>query len=257
MRYKIHELAKLSGISTRTLRYYDEIGLLAPEMVEENGYRIYAQTQVDALQQILFYRHLGVSLEEIKKITTASDYDKTQALTQHLVALQQKKQQIEQLICNVEKTIVAQKEGRDMQDKEKFVGFQQAMIAENEEKYGTEIRQAYGDAQVNATNEKIRGMQPQQWQQAQQLSTRINETLREAFAQGDPAGMLAQEACALHRQWLCLFWKEGTYSQMAHKSLADMYMADERFRAYYDDIAIGCAAFLRDAIYQYCNEKNA
>lgn len=83
---------------------------------------------------------------------------------------------------------------------------------------------------------------------------RINELLKEAFEEGNPAGELAQEACDLHRQWLCVFWKDGTYSKEAHKGLAEMYVADERFKAYYDSIEAGCAEFLRDAIRIYCEE---
>ncbi len=71
MSYKINQLAKLSGVSTRTLRYYHEIGLLMPQKVDLNGYRIYTQKEVDILQHILFYKHLGISLKEIKDILLA------------------------------------------------------------------------------------------------------------------------------------------------------------------------------------------
>jgi hypothetical protein len=67
----------------------------------------------------------------------------------------------------------------------------------------------------------------------------------------NPACELALEVCALHREWLCMFWKDGTYSKEAHKSLAEMYVADERFKAYYDKIADGATVFLRDAINIY------
>lgn len=84
------------------MRYYNEIGLLLPERVDSNGYRIYGQVQVDKLQQILFYRELGIALDEIKNILSSSDYDKATALEYHLSALQNKKEQIEALIkkCN-------------------------------------------------------------------------------------------------------------------------------------------------------------
>lgn len=80
MEYSINKLAKLAGVSTRTLRYYDEIGLLSPERISSNGYRVYGQKEVDLLQQILFYRELGVSLDEIKNIVWSKDYDGIAAL---------------------------------------------------------------------------------------------------------------------------------------------------------------------------------
>ena len=80
MEYTIKKLAGLSGVSTRTLRYYDEIGLLKPARVASNGYRIYGQAQVDLLQQILFYRALEVPLEEIRRMLSDSSFDRRRAL---------------------------------------------------------------------------------------------------------------------------------------------------------------------------------
>lgn len=135
MEYSINKLAKLAGVSTRTLRYYDEIGLLSPERISNNDYRVYGQKEVDLLQQILFYRELGVSLDEIKNIVWSKDYDGIAALQGHLSALKAKKEQIELLITNVEKTIAASKGEITMSNKEKFEGFKQKMLDENEKQY--------------------------------------------------------------------------------------------------------------------------
>ncbi len=81
MKYTINKLAKLAGVSTRTLRYYDEIGLLRPARMSSNGYRVYGQKEVDRLQQILFYRELGVPLEEIKKILSSKEFDELDRLS--------------------------------------------------------------------------------------------------------------------------------------------------------------------------------
>ena len=105
MEYTVKELSKISGISTRTLRYYDQIALLVPPRLSSSGYRIYGETEVDTLQQILFYRELGVSLDEIKKLLNSPDYDKEQSLQNHLDELMQKKARIETLITNVGETI--------------------------------------------------------------------------------------------------------------------------------------------------------
>jgi len=250
--YTVNKLAKMSGISTRTLHYYDEIGLLSPERISSNGYRIYGQLQVDLLQQILFFRELGLSLEEIKEIIYSKTFDQTLALENHLTALYRKKEQIDLLIQNVSKTIRAVKGEIIMGDKEKFEGFKQKLVEENGQKFGEEIRQKYGDKVVEASNAKVKNMTQEQYAKVEQLSKEVNETLREATLLGDPANELAQKACDLHRQWLCYFWPDGMYSKEAHKGLATMYCEDERFKAYYDAITPGCAEFLRDAIDIYC-----
>jgi len=105
MEYTINELSKISGISTRTLRYYDQIKLLTPPRLSSSGYRIYGENEVALLQEILFYRELGISLGEIKKLLDSPDYDKEKSLQNHLDELRQKKVRIETLISNVNETI--------------------------------------------------------------------------------------------------------------------------------------------------------
>ncbi|MFY9174290.1 MAG: MerR family transcriptional regulator [Peptococcia bacterium] len=250
MEYTINKLAKLAGISTRTLRYYDELGLLSPIRLSSNGYRIYGQKEVDLLQQILFYRELGLPLEEIKNIIWSKDYDGIAALQGHLSALKAKKEQIELLISNVEKTIASAKGEIIMSDQEKFEGFKRKLVEDNEGRYGAEIRAKYGDDVIDRSNAKIKGLTKEQYAELEKLSAEVNETLKAAFAEGDPAGELAQKACELHKKWLCYFWDH--YSKEAHIGLAQMYVDDPRFTAYYDKIAVGCAEFLRDAILIYC-----
>lgn len=251
MEYTIAKLAKLSGVTTRTLRYYDQIGLLCPIRVS-NGYRIYGQREVDLLQQILFYRELGVELKEIAVMIKNPEFDREQALKSHLSELLQRKEQLEMLIGTVTKTISALKGETVMSDEEKFEGLKEKMLAENEAKYGKEIREKYGEDTINAANAKVKGMTKEKLQEAEELRKRMEAALAEAFAQGDPAGELAQSVCEMHKTWLNIFWPEGMYSKEAHKGLADMYVADDRFRANYETIAPGCTEFLRAAIYSYC-----
>src|SRR5690606_1876664 len=111
MEYTVQKLAKLAGVSTRTLRYYDEIGILKPARINSSGYRIYGQAEVDKLQQILFYRELGVQLESIKEILSSPSFHAVNALKEHRAKLLEKRQQLDLLIANVDKTI-ASKEGR-------------------------------------------------------------------------------------------------------------------------------------------------
>lgn len=249
MEYTVQRLGSLAGVSTRTLRYYDEIGILKPARINSSGYRIYGQREVDRLQQILFYRELGVSLESIKNIVTAPDFDGTNALREHRAKLLEKRNQLDMLIANVEKTI-ALTEGRiKMSDKEKFKGFKQKMIDENEKKYGEEIRQKYGSDAVEKSNAKLMNMTEEEYEKVTRLSEELTKTLSEAYKTGDPSGESAQKAADLHRQWLTFYWNE--YTKEAHAGLAQMYVEDERFKAYYDKEQPGTAEFLRDAILIY------
>lgn len=250
MEYTINKLAKLAGVSTRTLRYYNEFGLLVPARLSSNGYRIYGQKEVDRLQQILFYRELGVPLEEIRKILASKDFDGSSALQNHLAALLGRRDQLNLLIANVEKTLKAMKGEVIMSDREKFEGFLQKLVDDNEQRYGKEIRDKYGEECINRSNTKVLNMSCEQYTALERLTAELNETLRTAVKQGDPAGELAQKACELHKQWLCFYWDK--YSKEAHIGVTQMYVDDPRFTAYYDQIAPECAAFLRDAVAIYC-----
>jgi hypothetical protein len=123
-------------------------------------------------------------------------------------------------------------------------------VDENERKYGKEIREKYGDKAVNESNAKLAGLTQEQYDEGERLRLKFEETLKAAFDTGDPAGDLAQAACDLHRQWLCVYYPK--YSKEYHKGFGEMYVADERFRANYDKLAPGAAEFLRNAINIYC-----
>ncbi len=253
MEYTVKKLASLAGVSTRTLRYYDEIGILKPARINSSGYRIYGQVEVDTLQQILFYRELEVSLDYIKEIITSPYFDSVAALREHREKLIAKREQLDLLIANVNKTI-ALTEGRvKMSNKEKFEGFKRKMISDNEKEYGKEAREKYDDKQVNKSNEIIKNMTEKQYTEWMELSENVIKTLKEAFATGDPASDIAQRAVDLHRQWLSYTW--DSYTKEAHAGLAQMYVDDERFEAYYDKEQPGLTEFLRDAVLFYAGIK--
>lgn len=249
MEYTVQELARMAGVSPRTLRYYDQIGLLKPARINAAGYRIYESGQLDRLQHILLYRELGVGLKQIKAILENPAFDGLSALKKHHRELLHRREQLNLLIANVEKTI-AMKEGRiTMADAERFEGFKRKLVAENEQQYGAEAREKYGHDAVEAANRKVLNMTPEQWAEVEQLSHAFNQTLKAAMAAGDPGGELAQKAADLHRQWLCYFW--GEYNKEAHAGVTQLYVDDERFTAYYDRIQPGAALFLRDAVRIY------
>ncbi|WP_303862967.1 MerR family transcriptional regulator [Alkalibaculum bacchi] len=252
MEYTIQKLSKMAGITTRTLRYYDEIGILKPARINSSGYRMFGQKEVDRLQQILFYRELGIELSRIKEIITSPSFDEQIALKEHHEKLLEKRAQLDVLIENVENTM-ALKEGRIiMNDQEKFKGFKKKLVEDNEKKYGDEIRQKYGKDTVEKSNKKVMNMSQEDYEEVTKLEGEVKETLAEAFKGGDPASELAQKAADLHKQWITYYW--GFYSPEAHAGLAQMYVEDERFTAYYDENQPGTADFLRDAVIIYTKQ---
>ena len=253
MEYTVQKLGSLAGISPRTIRYYDEIGILKPARINSSGYRIYGQGEVDRLQQIMFYSALGVSLESIKILVTAPSFDGAKALREHREKLLEKRSQLDLLIANVDKTLASTEGGIKMTDKEKFAGFKQKMIDDNEQKYGDEIREKYGKDTVEKSNQKLMNMTEEEYAAVTSLANELKLTLAEAFKTGDPASAIAQKAADLHKQWLTFYWSQ--YTKEAHAGLGQMYVDDERFRAHYDEEQPGTAAFLRDAILIYTGLK--
>src|SRR5699024_3529916 len=128
MSYSVSDLTKVAEISSRTLRYYDQIGRLKHAEVNKSGYRIYKQKELDLLQQILFYREMDMRLEDIKKIIHDPNFDQLSALKHHHQLLQEKQSRLDQLIATVEKTITHLEEDIIMQDEEKFTGFKEKII---------------------------------------------------------------------------------------------------------------------------------
>ncbi|AZP03870.1 MerR family transcriptional regulator [Jeotgalibaca ciconiae] len=250
MEYTIKKLSQLASVSSRTLRYYDSINLLKPKRVNSSGYRIYGEEEIERLQQILFFRELELPLEEIKNILDDDNFDSVTSLKNHRKQLLAKRQQLDQLLQTIDKTLASKKGTIKMTDKEKFEGFKQKQLAENEEKYGEEIRERYGKETVEKSNKKFANLTEKQYNEMQEMAADILEKLKNAMKTQDIAGEEAVEVVELHKKWLTYTWP--SYSEEAQRGLSDMYVMDERFRKYYDGPAgSGAAQFLRDAIYDY------
>lgn len=253
MEYTVKQLADLAGVSARTLRYYDQIGLLRPARLTPSGYRVYSPREVDLLQQILFYRELGFDLNAIKKIIAQPDFDPIDALRSHLRQLLRKRARLDKLIETVAKTI-AEKEGAiAMTDAEKFAAFKEKLIEENEAKYGAEVREKYGAETVEASNAKLRSMSEEDYRKMGELGEKVLFLLRQAVETGDPSSPAARRLAETHKEWLMYFWPR--YSADAHAGLAETYAADERFAAFYNRAVEGGAEFLRDAILTYLGRR--
>ncbi|MCL1632065.1 MerR family transcriptional regulator [Sporolactobacillus sp. CPB3-1] len=255
MNYTVTQMSRLAGVSARTLRYYDKIGLLKPEFINESGYRMYGPKQVDLLQQILFYRELRFSLKEISKMLHVPSFSLIGALTEQHQKLIAEQKRLDLLIATVEKALAAQKGELIMSDQEKFEGFKKQMLDQNEKQYGKEIHEKYGDHIVNQSNDQFAQMSKEDYEATVAIQNELIQNLKQALKLNDPASEPAQKAADLHRQWLFYFWPEGTYTKEAHAGLAQMYVDDSRFTHYYEDhVAEGAAKMLRDAVRIYTSK---
>jgi DNA-binding transcriptional MerR regulator len=253
MEYKIGGLAKLSGLTRRTLRYYDEINLLKPAEIRPNGYRIYTEKEVDRLQQIMFFRVFDMSSEVIKEILDFSGYDAIKALETHINLLTKKKEHLSGIIVNAEATIAKMKGELIMTDKEKFTALKKELLADNEEKYGKELMAKYGETRVKSSNEKFSGLTHEQYDEAELLSKEFSKALKKAALSGNPACEDARDACRIHREWLSYFWVEKMFTPQAHINLSEMYCKDTRFEESMEALAMGRAEFFKKALKLYYN----
>lgn len=250
MEYTIKKLAEIAGVSVRTLRYYDEINLLKPCRISSSGYRIYGEAEVDLLQQIMFYRTLDMRLEEIGRLLYDSNFDQVAALENHLKQLKEKINQLSEVAISVEKTIAYHKGEIRMSNIEKFEAFKKQQVEKNEATYGAELREKYTEKVVETSNKQFLNMSKEEYEKMQETEATLLQLLSKVLETGNLESEEAKEVCKLHKQWLGYTW--SFYSAEAHKGLAQMYVADERFTAYYEKKAgEGAAEVLRDIIQKY------
>lgn len=248
MEYSIHQLAALAGVTTRTLRWYDKLGLLRPCGRQDNGYRLYGSAEVDRLQQILFYRTLGVELEQIRTILDDPSFDALEALRGHLAALRERREHLDALISTVSETIRARERSETMNDEAKLAAFRRREVEENEARYGAEVRSRYGDEAMDAANERRLRMTQEEYEAYTALEGEILAAAAQAVkTKAAHDGEAGRELARLHRKWLELSLGKQ-YSPELHRNIVALYTADERFQAYYDRECPGCAAFLQRAV---------
>lgn len=253
MEYTIQQLAQLAGVTRRTLRWYDQIGLLTPARTTPAGYRVYGPAQVDRLQQILLYRALGLDLASIRTILDCPGFQPQAALQSHLEQLEAKRAQLDALILTVRRTLNAQQGGIAMTDTEKFECFKRKVIKENRENYGAEVCAKYGAGALEEADARLMARSKAEYDQWTALGEEIQQKLERAVsAQADPAGAEGRDLALLHRRWCAFLW-EGAGDPKAHAALAALYTEDPRFTAYYDRTVPGCARFLRAAV-EACSE---
>ena len=247
MEYNISQLSKLSGVSARTLRYYDEINLLHPSRTNEAGYRFYGDKEVNLLQQILFYRERGLSLEKIRFILYDENFDMLKALNEHLTELENRRERLSKLIDTVKDTIASVKGEFIMRDSEKFEAFKKDIVDQYEKLYGEEAREKYGDSEVDMAVNKVLSLSKEDYEKFQTLGKKVMEALKAAvISKASPESETGRSVASLHKEWLGYSWKD--YTEQKHKGVVSLYAQDERFKKYYDREQDGCADFLLAAV---------
>jgi len=243
MGYTVKQLANLAGVSTRTLHYYDEIGLLKPDSYSENGYRDYGEQAILQLQQILFFKELDFRLEEIRDIMQHPVFNLRLALEVHKVTLQQKASRLQRLIQTVDATIQHLEGDIEMSEEQLFEGFNE----EKQKEYEQEIRQRYG-------KKAFEGVISWNSYTPEQKSKILAEgkTIYLDLARMVNKDVESDEVQAIIARWHqhMRYFYEPSIERML--SLAEMYNEDERFATNFRKIHPALPAFLRKAIGAYC-----
>lgn len=245
-RYTIRQLAALAGISPRALRHYDAIGLLRPARNPANGYRLYRREDVLRLQQILFLRELGLSLEAIQMALDRPDFDLLHALEEQRQALRERQARLARLIQTVERTILHLKGETTMSDNELFAGFSE----EQQARYEQEIEQRFGDRQLNESRQRWGSYSLEQKRRIMEEGGAIYRDMVAAMPYG-PASPQAQACVARWHQHLRYFYEPTTEILLG---LADGYNDDPRFAAFFQRLHPDLAPFMRSAIQIYCQQ---
>lgn len=245
--FTVRQLAKLAGITPRTLHYYHQIGLLIPTQVGENGYRYYGAESLLQLQQILFFRALDLPLEQIKHILSSRDFDVLQALESHRAQLHQRIARMERLIHTVDQTILHLKGKTTMRDRQFFEGFSD----EQQAAYEQEAMQIYDPATVKAANQKWKRYTAAEKQRIGDEGSAVYQALLDALPKG-AASPEAQAAVERWRRHIAYFWTPADAQLLG---LADGYNDDPRFKANFDQLDPRLAEFLRAAVQVYVQNR--
>ena len=243
----VKQISKLAHITPRTIHYYDQIGLLHPDEIGENGYRYYSDASLLKLQQILFYRELDIPLEQIKEIMSSSQYDLVKALQEHKKQLNKRIVRINTLIATVEQTLKHIGGEEIMENKELFDGFS----PEEEAKMEQEAMDTYDPETVKESYKKWRNYSKDKQQAILDEGKEIYQEYVKAMPYG--AESAQAQACVQHwRDHMDYFWTPNLEQLLG---LADLYNNDPRFKQNYDKVHPDLAEFVRSAVRIYVNNN--
>lgn len=241
--FTVGEVSEAAGVTVRTLHHYDEIGLLRPSERTAAGYRQYDNQDLERLQEILFYRELGLDLKTIVGLVETPAHNRSQILGQQRRLLGKEIVRLQAMATAIDRAIQANEEGRTMNKEEMFGVFGDFDPAEHEE----EARERWGGTEAYAESTKrTAGYTKDDWKRLGGESGQINQRLADLFAAGVPA--TADESMAAaeeHRLHIDRWYYPCSYEN--HVGLGDMYVMDPRFTKFWDAYQPGLAVFARDA----------
>lgn len=246
MSYTVNKLAKLSGISVRTLHYYDEIGILKPAYYGNNNYRYYEEEQLLLLQQILFFRELGFSLEDTQRVMNSSDFDKIEALQSHKHTLEKNLDRTQMLIKTIDKTIAHLRGDEKMKLEEIFHGF----TIEKQRMYEDFlIKSGVSQDEITRCKDKVKNWSKEQWMQNKQDADMIYSDLACAIDKNlEPGSAEVQEIIKRHYELTKQLW---TPTKETYIGLSHLYASHPDFVKFYDDIHPELLQFLIEAMKIY------
>ncbi len=238
------ELVRLTGISSRTLRHYDHVGLLVPAGTGAGGQRLYGRTELQRLQHVLLLRELGMGLTEIASVLDGQD-DEVEALRRHHDRLLADADRLRRLADTVAKSIEEREGGDPMSAEEMFAAFR-------DDPHGAEARERWGDEAV-AVQQKAAGWSREEARDVHGEMGAVHRRLAELMAAGEPVDAPGvQDAVGAHHAWVSRFWVPG---REAYIGLGEMYVEDPRFTATIDGYGTGLSPYLRDAMAVYARTR--
>jgi MerR family transcriptional regulator, thiopeptide resistance regulator len=252
MAWSIAQVARMSKVTSRTLRHYDEIGLLPPARVGANGYRYYEQEQLLRLQQILVMRELGVGLDAIAEIVHQGR-DRVEVLRMHHSWLLAERDRFQRLANTVSRTIDELKGGENMSAKSMDHWFEGFDDTAKQEALQEEARERWGAETVDAANAKVKDKSKQWWQeQGKQWGDQLTALVGLIDAGHQPADAEVQAVIEGHHQWISGMW---TPNRESYTGLGDLYADEPRFRANFDKTDPRLAEFLRAAMAEFARTR--
>jgi MerR family transcriptional regulator, thiopeptide resistance regulator len=242
--YSVGEIARLAGVSVRTLRHYDEIGLLSPAGRSASGYRRYGDEDLPRLQRILFYRELGFALDDITDLVNDPDAEPAEHLRRQRELLTARLERTRRLVEAVEKALEAEMTGMSLTPEERLEVFGD----HDPTQYAEEVRERWGDTEAfREVTRKTKSYGKQDWLTIKAESAQVTQDFAAVQASAAaPDSVEAMDVAERHRRLLNRWFYDCPPE--AHRSLGDMYVADGRFAANYESVSPGLAAYIREAI---------
>lgn len=253
MAYTVKEVSRLSGVSVRTLHYYDGIDLLKPSYVGENGYRYYDEQQLLRLQQIMFYREMDMPLKQIREaLDQEQELGTLKLLRQHRQRLLNKAHHLHNLIYTIDYTIAHLEGDAQMPPEKLYEGFDK----EKQEKYEQDIIARYGEDSTDLileSKEKMQQWSKQDYLDSQQELEKINKQMTEILEAGhSPESEQTQTAIRTHFNFIRRFY---TPTKEVYSGLGDLYVEHPDFRKLYDSYHPQLAEFFRDAMKVFADQE--